>query len=918
MDKIEELYFKAFTYNCFKEVCAKEIWWSLKNWLQIPETSTIENAVVDTLLLAMTVVQKLYQRFETVHCPYLRVITNDLVSKYHLFDCLLELLGDSNQYVVFSATKGIVLIFQVVSKQIIKGEWFLKLFNFGKETEYPWKKLYVMEMLQKIIRNARETPKNPENYQQRVEGTGGNNCSCTTAQNNLTDSRLSTNELVEVLLRNVNLQHILFLYVPFIVRPNGIHSFMKNCQCIGLAEDLIVLQASLKLGDGIHEQENMKKEAIFGAKEKNLVAFLHSMAEIAKYVNFKFAAHLSKSRAELKNSIKEQSSLLRSKGFGSTDCSRHKAAKLYEWDSSDVYATRKMLTDAMDDTVNQLCIVASTLTQYLHHPRLPPLIFKKILEILYHVLFIPSLVLFTHENKCAKLHKVLRSPSVSFLSVVECCLLARIPRGPGTVRFSATAMESPSGCAGQTERMDLIALRKASLMVFKSAFIVLKSAVQQEGSFLFQKLSLSCMNLWCRELLSLTSGNPFDSKSSMQNFSETELCDCVMTLFVDQDDELVESMLALLLIFQELHRTTVKGSTDLEVKFTERALHPTVPVVVLWKIRDDHSSSLKSVNQRFVQTRIVQSRIVEATNPLGEMKATLTLQRKHLVSYEFNQNFSSSEIATNILRQLNPHWLFAAFTESVQFDPSLLLDLLISSETRFLEYLTKYLRFVVSDWGEFTQSLATYRRIDGEEDKAIHGELEICGQRRRDCEKSEEDVVSLLDISGAQMLKTFPSSQMGDDQSLNNHNCIDTISKNSSETRSVDRRLGTDNSDYIGGLKNIVQSYCSSGESDVEIEGESESSETTADCVFEGFHSCELHSMTFNNNSAETFDSSVANANHIERVTDKSCEVLDKVMTMLIRVRLSVGRLTSGGHFPYNAVPLIALMENVEKFYDGC
>ncbi|XP_022810395.1 uncharacterized protein LOC111347377 [Stylophora pistillata] len=835
MDKIEELYFKAFTYNCFKEVCAKEIWWSLKNWLQIPETSTIENAVVDTLLLAMTVVQKLYQRFETVHCPYLRVITNDLVSKYHLFDCLLELLGDSNQYVVFSATKGIVLIFQVVSKQIIKGEWFLKLFNFGKETEYPWKKLYVMEMLQKIIRNARETPKNPENYQQRVEGTGGNNCSCTTAQNNLTDSRLSTNELVEVLLRNVNLQHILFLYVPFIVRPNGIHSFMKNCQCIGLAEDLIVLQASLKLGDGIHEQENMKKEAIFGAKEKNLVAFLHSMAEIAKYVNFKFAAHLSKSRAELKNSIKEQSSLLRSKGFGSTDCSRHKAAKLYEWDSSDVYATRKMLTDAMDDTVNQLCIVASTLTQYLHHPRLPPLIFKKILEILYHVLFIPSLVLFTHENKCAKLHKVLRSPSVSFLSVVECCLLARIPRGPGTVRFSATAMESPSGCAGQTERMDLIALRKASLMVFKSAFIVLKSAVQQEGSFLFQKLSLSCMNLWCRELLSLTSGNPFDSKSSMQNFSETELCDCVMTLFVDQDDELVESMLALLLIFQELHR-----------------------------------------------------------------------------------NFSSSEIATNILRQLNPHWLFAAFTESVQFDPSLLLDLLISSETRFLEYLTKYLRFVVSDWGEFTQSLATYRRIDGEEDKAIHGELEICGQRRRDCEKSEEDVVSLLDISGAQMLKTFPSSQMGDDQSLNNHNCIDTISKNSSETRSVDRRLGTDNSDYIGGLKNIVQSYCSSGESDVEIEGESESSETTADCVFEGFHSCELHSMTFNNNSAETFDSSVANANHIERVTDKSCEVLDKVMTMLIRVRLSVGRLTSGGHFPYNAVPLIALMENVEKFYDGC
>ena len=52
--------------------------------------------------------------------------------------------------------------------------------------------------------------------------------------------------------------------------------------------------------------------------------------------------------------------------------------------------------------------------------------------------------------------------------------------------------------------------------------------------------------------------------------------------------------------------------------------------------------------------------------------------------------------------------------------------------------------------------------------------------------------------------------------------------------------------------------------------------------------------------------------------SDVECKLLDKVMTMFIRLRLSVMRLSSGGHFPYSAAPLIVLMENMEKCYDGC
>ena len=71
---------------------------------------------------------------------------------------------------------------------------------------------------------------------------------------------------------------------------------------------------------------------------------------------------------------------------------------------------------------------------------------------------------------------------------------------------------------------------------------------------MFQKLSLSCVNLCCRDVLSRACGNPFNSKSSAQNSIETELSTSLIALFVDQDDELVELMLALLLLFQELHK----------------------------------------------------------------------------------------------------------------------------------------------------------------------------------------------------------------------------------------------------------------------------------------------------------------------------------------------------------------------------
>ena len=53
-------------------------------------------------------------------------------------------------------------------------------------------------------------------------------------------------------------------------------------------------------------------------------------------------------------------------------------------------------------------------------------------------------------------------------------------------------------------------------------------------------------------------------------------------------------------------------------------------------------------------------------------------------------------------------------------------------------------------------------------------------------------------------------------------------------------------------------------------------------------------------------------------VIDTVPESLEKTMSVLIRLRLSIERLATVGLFPYSPGPLLRLMERVEQFYDDC
>lgn len=470
MDRLEELYFLAFNCNCFKEAHKRGIYDLLGD---------LENDNIDATLLALTVVQKLYQRLETVSCPYLKLITDSLVAKNLLVDSLVKYLDHRNQHVVFSTTKALVQVLQTLPKQMIKEEWFQALFTFGQETEQPWRKIYIMELLNMILINTKEPLKNiNENSRQQ---NGNEKCSCTHEADGMISTFTSRNELAKLSLGSFNFQRNLFHYLPFIVRPNGMYCFMRSCQHSGPAEDFVVLQACLKLADAIHNQENVKRKDIAKTDESNLVAFLHCFATVAKYLQVD-RTFQNTSIVNVKSHCQNENYFFTFQESDSTDHNRENVAELCEEKTDSICAKKMAITHIKDASANQLCTVMATLIQYLHYPRLPPQIFKKILEVVNQILVIP---LFSQKSKGQKLEKIVISSSISFLSVVECCLFHKIPQGhSGFVGFSGTKTKGSLESTGNKKSgTDLAAMRKASLLVFKSSFVVLKLAAKQEGTY---------------------------------------------------------------------------------------------------------------------------------------------------------------------------------------------------------------------------------------------------------------------------------------------------------------------------------------------------------------------------------------------------------------------------------------------------
>lgn len=55
------------------------------------------------------------------------------------------------------------------------------------------------------------------------------------------------------------------------------------------------------------------------------------------------------------------------------------------------------------------------------------------------------------------------------------------------------------------------------------------------------------------------------------------------------------------------------------------------------------------------------------------------------------------------ISQFQPHLVFILLLKYFYYDHSVLLDMLISNETNFLECLVKYLKLIAHDWSNFRE-----------------------------------------------------------------------------------------------------------------------------------------------------------------------------------------------------------------------
>jgi len=290
------------------------------------------------------------------------------------------------------------------------------------------------------------------------------------------------------------------------------------------------------------------------------------------------------------------------------------------------------------------------------------------------------------------------------------------------------------------------------------------------------------------------------------------------------------------------------------------------------------------------------------------------------VSLFFFRAFPFSESLTNIQEKLIPHLLFTEFMQSIDFDHSVLLDLLISSETRFLEYIVIYLHFIVNDWKLFSLSV---EKPTSNESKPSNGNNLHPGVSNShlgklknypgNCEKSghfdweglnpkeslfhdqgETQVAERKDVWNQKEINISEglSSEILESGSLSKAPCNDCHPQSGIAQRQMCsgellclpglNNVGTENKrKELNCLESISFFYPSSDESDNGIE------DNATDCFI----------------STETVPLS---------------DSLEKIMSVFIRLRMSVVRLSGGGHFPYPVSPLISLLETVERCYDGC
>lgn len=204
--------------------------------------------------------------------------------------------------------------------------------------------------------------------------------------------------------------------------------------------------------------------------------------------------------------------------------------------------------------------------------------------------------------------------------------------------------------------------------------------------------------------------------------------------------------------------------------------------------------------------------------------------------------------SSKVMVMLCPHQLFWNYLKTFDFDHSLFLDLLISSETDFLQYFTSYLHCVRLEW---------------EHCGVVFRKLEAAG---RDLEErcSESDSEAAEPVSKRMRVET---------------GCTESFDSSSKRRQRAE----------LNGI-NVIQVEHSDEHMSVEVMNRPEMKGEKA---------------TLDRSSNETKDN------------DKGINPgLDQVLSVMIRLRMSLERLQQKKMFPYTISPLIRLLVEIEELYE--
>ncbi|XP_069768238.1 protein Lines homolog 1 isoform X2 [Narcine bancroftii] len=237
----------------------------------------------------------------------------------------------------------------------------------------------------------------------------------------------------------------------------------------------------------------------------------------------------------------------------------------------------------------------------------------------------------------------------------------------------------------------------------------------------------------------------------------------------------------------------------------------------------------------------------------------------------------------------NPHCIFLQLLQSVAFDHCVLLDFLISTETCFLEYLVKYLRFLRMDWHSFRCICAQFDAV------------------------AEPFCPSPVD-------RQFTTEVEGDRQTLNKASRKAILSPQIPQHPSPKGKPHRNSELVVRSkrtqLRKLPQSLVNY---DTSEDSDSDDGETTC-----------MNTNTLGGNEMNktvTIDKALQHQPEITRivkgVNSQTCEKIPEVelslegmfkksVGCLIELRKAIGRLQRRNLFPYNATPLVKLLLDIE------